>query len=280
MTPEEALSQRDRLIYSLGQARRDGRFDSDQLDHYIKCAVTARVVIWKGEIHIAATSGCQSLRETKKPAGVLEEPTIFFFDAPQRSRFLAGDWADKEVSGYMSAPGKGGRYEGDRFLGMMGVLEVLTFSPPREGGTPVSLWTDSWMFDQPCDDKFDWLLAQALFLDQEFVGLERQTLPRHFRRQAELKRRPPLPEINVVTLRRTHREERPTGYRGEPRDYDHSWLRSAHWRKQLCRTRDAAGEKTRDGAWEVRPVYVRACVCGPEDKPLRTPNGTIYAVRR
>lgn len=112
------------------------------------------------------------------------------------------------------------------------------------------------------------------FMEMEFVGQERVVFPRHLRRAAELKRRPPLPEVKTITLRRTFREERPGEGDGEPREWSCQWIVGAHWRKQLCKS------LTKPGDYEYRPCYVRPYVKGDPTKPLREPKGPVYVVSR
>lgn len=281
MTPEEALRERDILLgqYRKGQQDEGSAGFDPEGDEYARRAFekvvsTGRVVIWRSDLATAAMSGASAFNGASAAALDIQTPQLWFLDAgapafplDDVSTLPPDTWRQYGALLVPLDHGDG------RFITLVLLYKTPNGIQSRIGPSLNELVAIEG--NGPCSSA-----ACLAFLDQEFVGLERQTLPRHFRRQAELKRRPPLPEINVVTLRRTHREERPTGYRGEPRDYDHSWLRSAHWRKQLCRTRDTNGEKTKDGAWEVRPVYVRACVCGPEDKPLRTPKGTVYSVSR
>lgn len=112
------------------------------------------------------------------------------------------------------------------------------------------------------------ILAAYEFMQQEYVVNERQTLPRHLRRAAETKRRPPLPEVSVVTLRRGERKEYGPDHKSQPREWSCQWLVGAHWRKPSPLMK------------EPRPVYVRPYLKGDPTKELRAHRETIYAVTR
>lgn len=120
-----------------------------------------------------------------------------------------------------------------------------------------------------CPDEYASIIAGLCFLEMEFVGRQRITLPRHIRRAAEMKRRPELPEINTVTLRRTARDETRGKSDGEPFDYSCSWIVSGHWRNQWY-----------PKAAEWKPKYIEPYLKGDPEKPLRQPKGTVYVVKR
>lgn len=78
------------------------------------------------------------------------------------------------------------------------------------------------------------------------------------------------PLIRVVQLRRTERQGYQPSDTAEHRDYSCQWVVRGHWRQQAC------GE----GHKERRPLWITPYVKGPEDKPLKAPRATVFAVAR
>jgi hypothetical protein len=109
-----------------------------------------------------------------------------------------------------------------------------------------------------------YLHALWLMLGQEIVQASPGELDRAARRRAERAKIPP--EVTVIALRRI-------AYRGEEHpegslvDWQHRWLRRAHWRWQVCGPKHPLAQELEPGRWRCR-IWIGETVCGPEDKPL------------
>lgn len=112
------------------------------------------------------------------------------------------------------------------------------------------------------------LLAACTWLEQRICSVSLSPIERHRRKQiARDFRIPPPPEVKVVQLRRLENPQRTPG-ESEPVDWSCRWIVNGHWRNQIC----AKGEH--------KLIYILPYVKGPEDKPLRVPAQTVYAVNR
>jgi hypothetical protein len=280
-TPQVVLRAYDALQACVAKSVLAYQPDDKPYDFFKVCAEAFMIglvpVLWKSSIWHAATAGAE---DTFTGTLIPEEgfsPQYWLLEAPVRV------WVSDQFCAYRAT--SGGRYA------LVGVLVLPTLdaeknrtlsftSVYRKLGTPDGDTAHYFDFHPlvhrgaPCPATLARPLAAFHFMEQEFVTQERATFPRHVRRAAELGRRPPLPEVKTVTLRRAASEPKPPGHVPAEVDWSCQWLVAGHWRKQLCKS------LTKKGDYEYRPVYVRAHVRGPEDKPLREPKGPVYVVRR
>jgi hypothetical protein len=179
---------------------------------------------------------------------------------------------------------------GTDFTGLMNEVSVNFYSETQWGSTrPSSLvdwpFDDSWdgwtekpgQFTRFDDGENEWsprmaferalLLTFFLFLESRILNTSEAALDRAARKRTEAKIDGQLPCVRVVQLRRPESSPKRSDSGHEPVEWSCQWLVSGHWHRY----------HTRDG---VQPRWLMPYVKGPEDKPLRPPRATIYAVVR
>lgn len=106
--------------------------------------------------------------------------------------------------------------------------------------------------------------AQRVFLDSP----EPADRPTRRRAEAALDYIEPAPDVHVIRLRRSTVHEAVE----EGRDVDWScrWWVRGHWRQQAC-----GPERS-----ERVPTWINSYVKGPDDKPMKPPASTVFAVVR
>lgn len=120
--------------------------------------------------------------------------------------------------------------------------------------------------------RFQACLAACLsFLEQRIVVASAAQVARATRRRMERQAPAHEPIVRVVELRRRAAEhgERVAADDPEAANWQHRWVVSGHWRRQYYPSSEAH-----------KPVYIHPYVKGPEDRPLKPPATTVYAVRR
>jgi len=235
----------------------------------------ADVVCWDGDIWNAATQNCRAAFEGY-------ELTRGDCDIPPQLWFLPGAGGDTLAPSLAIGADHGlvamlvhcfTKADEPEHASADGIGRSLIFNRRDQPLLPVIRhmgiwWVDGVRHSWQQDENYD-ILAALRFMQMGFVGVERVVLPRHLRRQAELGRRPPLPEIKTVTLRRAAREERAKVGESEPREWSCQWIVGAHWRKQWLPSK---------GTHE--PRYIQPYLKGDPEKPLRQPKGPVYVVSR
>lgn len=111
-----------------------------------------------------------------------------------------------------------------------------------------------------------YLLASWLWLQQKVMIPEAITVNSQSRKLAERAHVTSL--VSVITLRKgenTHHDDVST----RSRDYSCQWLVRGHWRQQYYAS-----------TAEHRPLWIEPYVKGPEEKPLKPPSHTVFAVTR
>lgn len=116
--------------------------------------------------------------------------------------------------------------------------------------------------------ELDYLSACFLFLTQRVVRVQRQPTPLRRPQAVGPRRLEPQPIVRAVQLRRIASGP-PSDTPAERVAWSHRWLVSAHWRQQFY-----------PATQDHRPVLILPYVKGPEEKPLKPPPTTIYAVVR
>lgn len=112
-------------------------------------------------------------------------------------------------------------------------------------------------------------VAGCLWMHQRIVTMSAGPVERHRRKQLAREHDAPLPpDVKVIQLRRS--ESHPaSNVLSEPVEWRCRWVVSGHWRNQYYPSKG-----------EHRLVPILPYVKGPEDKPLRIPSHTVYAVNR
>jgi hypothetical protein len=148
-------------------------------------------------------------------------------------------------------------------------MQVLIYEPPNCGRE----WDHRLITDvfQPEDEvvkpEYASIVAARHFLELEFVTNERHRLARPLRNQLA-RQHLPEPDIRTIVLRRGTRNDRPANGDHREVDWQCQWLVNGHWRKYFAK----------DGVW--RRTWVNEHIKGPEDKPLKISEGTVYVARR
>lgn len=109
--------------------------------------------------------------------------------------------------------------------------------------------------------------AALLFLEQRIAVASKEQVDRLARKRLD-KADIVYPELRVVRLR-TSKHQAPSDNDPNPVDWQYRWLVRGHWRQQYYRSDD-----------EHRPLWITPYVKGPEDKPLKAPNKSVFAVVR
>jgi hypothetical protein len=109
-------------------------------------------------------------------------------------------------------------------------------------------------------------ITRIEFLKSTIIKSEKESLPRHVRRQFK-KETSHEPIVRVIHLRRIENKE-PSGL-GEATEYSCQWPVRPHWRNQYYPSTD-----------EHKPVFIDAYIKGPKDKPLKLPKNFVFKVDR
>ncbi len=108
------------------------------------------------------------------------------------------------------------------------------------------------------------------FMQQSILVAPAERADRPTRRRLEQAGWTREPLIRVVQLRRRETASTASDHGDEPADWTCRWIVRGHWRQQAC----GPGQRDR------RPKYILPHVKGPEDKPLKPPRATVFAVVR
>jgi len=114
-------------------------------------------------------------------------------------------------------------------------------------------------------------LASAFaFVSQGIVTARPVRAERHAAKRVAREGWSPEPLIRVIQLRRAERAAHEPSDGSAPREWSCQWVVRGHWRQQVW----GEGRKGR------RPIWITPYVKGPDDKPLKTPRATVFAVVR
>ncbi len=111
------------------------------------------------------------------------------------------------------------------------------------------------------------LLAGSAWLDQRILTTSSGAVERHRRKQLAREYQAEVSDVKVVELRRRETVTQSSGAHPEHVDWSCRWIVNGHWRNQPYK--DAR-----------KLIYIMPYVKGPDDRPLRVPTQTVYAVRR
>lgn len=141
----------------------------------------------------------------------------------------------------------------------------------REVGVIHANQRDSEMSD---DDVTTNLMAVALwasfclFVKQRILVTRSQLAERHTRKRLERERWGATPLVRVVELRSKEARRHPAVEPVE-REWSCQWVVRGHWRQQFYPSKH-----------QTQPIWITPYVKGPENKPLRPPRATVFAVVR
>jgi hypothetical protein len=117
------------------------------------------------------------------------------------------------------------------------------------------------------EEKLRYVATALALLGQTITATRHAPVDRAARRRAERAGWEHDPIVRVVELRRRVSES--VARDAEPVEWSCRWVVRGHWRQQWCPL-----------AQEHRPIWITSYVKGPEDKPLKTPRATVFAVVR
>lgn len=117
---------------------------------------------------------------------------------------------------------------------------------------------------------YDICAAFLLFVQQRILSTPHRQVERHARRRVEHEGWTQEPLVRVVELRR--RERSPLAEHreaDEEQEWSCQWIVRGHWRQQFYPSKHLN-----------QPIWITPYVKGPEDKPLKPPRATVFAVVR
>lgn len=106
------------------------------------------------------------------------------------------------------------------------------------------------------------------FVRQELIVFESMVTDRSTRRRYEKDKRTEAPLVRVVLLRKKHYEHETVKSNLE-KEYSCQWVVRGHWRQQWY-----------PSLQRHQPKWITPYVKGPDDKPLKPPRATVFAVVR
>lgn len=159
------------------------------------------------------------------------------------------------------------------------VLRMIAFVWHGSLGSPV-WWMDvgSHWLREPSDptwaterDRFlRWILTASMFVEQEILVGESVRPGKPFLRRMVAEHPSHEPNCHVVTLRRqVGMESARKPDSGAGVDWRYQWIVRGHWRNQYY-----------PKAERHVPIFISPYLKGPEDKPLKAPKPTVFAVNR
>lgn len=219
----------------------------------------ARIVLWLPGLFESATRGWQgfSRQPLSRSTVGLAFPQLWVFERNLPRKSAPPGWFSESHEGVLGIF-LSGTSAGDQLWGLV----FLSHKDP-------SLFS-TFAFCVNAGNTYDGLPHVDLglrFLEQEFVGLERHRLCSDRVAKGYRMQNRPVPEVSVVTLRRSVSERRDGP--SESREWSCQWLVSGHWRRQWM---------PKGATWE--PRYISPYLKGDPSKPLRADREVVYAVSR
>lgn len=123
-------------------------------------------------------------------------------------------------------------------------------------------WDPNWKLSENGDGSI--ITAALLFLRQHVMITN--SAPAHRSVQRRMPDDRPAPLIQIVRLRTAERVRQETAEHESP-EWSCQWIVRGHWRQQWYPSKG-----------RHQPKFVAPYIKGPEDKPLRTPKATVFAV--
>lgn len=111
-------------------------------------------------------------------------------------------------------------------------------------------------------------LAGHAWLNQRILLVSSGHIERHRRKQLARENGPTVSDVKVIQLRRAESQHNKDGRTSESVEWTCRWIVNGHWRNQPYSN------------GEHKLIYILPYVKGPDDKPLKVPAHTVYAVNR
>lgn len=274
---QEALELRDKLVqmaakHGVETLRKsvDPHFPEEYLNHQniklLEKLAELKLVLWDGEIWKSATSNNTAFIETPLPE--FEKPEAYF-------------WIVQSLD-FMPEMREQLRLSQEAFpVGMVVVSEkecidfwIVVGDLNRESVPVFYRFIHSQPRNEFIAPAMSKVIAALEFMKLPFVQQENETekLPRFIRRGAETGRRPKLPEIATVSIRRPEGKqfsgENQPEQDSKKRHLTYQFLVNAFWRKPNHRMK------------EQRPIYVRSHLRGPKDAEFKATRPVVYTVNK
>lgn len=113
-----------------------------------------------------------------------------------------------------------------------------------------------------------WILTASMFVEQDILTQSQVRAGKHTAKRVEAISHEPM--CNVVALRRRLNNRHDSASDSERSvEWQCRWLVRGHWRKQYYQK-----------AQRHVPIFIEPYVKGPDDKPMKTPSPTVFAVTR
>lgn len=109
--------------------------------------------------------------------------------------------------------------------------------------------------------------AASVWLTQKILSMSSGHVERHRRKQLAREHGLNVSDVKIVQLRRSESQPHSDTHTESHVDWSCRWIVSGHWRNQPYKE----GHKL---------LYILPYVKGPDDKPLKTPTHTVFAVTR
>ena len=133
---------------------------------------------------------------------------------------------------------------------------------------PAALDSDP-TFQEEARAVYRWICSASMFVEQRIVENENATVGRHVARRAAKLHIPST--CNVVQMRRLDRRraDGTTHNHEAALEWQCQWLVRGHWRQQFY---PSAGRHV--------PRWIAPYIKGPNDKPMKSPQPTVFVVKR
>jgi hypothetical protein len=130
--------------------------------------------------------------------------------------------------------------------------------------------------DAADDESWRYFRKQARYLASLFAFMKQKILvsysvlaERHARKRVEREGLLHEPLVRVIELRRREGIEQREDHEAVDVAWSHRWIVRGHWRQQFYPSKHTN-----------QPIWITPYVKGPEDKPLKPPRATVFAVVR
>jgi hypothetical protein len=194
---------------------------------------------------------------------VFERPPLWMVIDGVRAGLSALSWASgtDATSGFLKLRIRGLVWNGGRCTVCFSVEIRNPLELPDSGADPT--------FKEEVRAVYRWICSGSMFVEQRLVENETAAVGRHVARRASKLHIPST--CNVVQMRRLDRRRSD----GTAQNHDAAlewqcqWLVRGHWRQQFY---PSAGRHV--------PRWIAPYIKGPHDKPMKSPQPTVFVVKR
>lgn len=285
MTPSEAVIFRSQIVESYNRHIDANKHKVDRLDKVTRGAVaceyqaltTSSLFTWRADLFDAVVTAASTLPSPVTFADSLRPCSSGFYLFPKPVTFegcarpiVALAWYDVQPLTmfwtYIDTAGTSWKDLGQiAAYGVFGVANGVDIVQ-TEAQDMRQVQNDSSLSKRGIESTLRFVLASWLWMQQKVMRLDKGDVSSHAKKLAD--RVNTVSEVNVVVLRRSEAGPR-SECGGKSVEWACKWLVRGHWRQQFYPSTS-----------EHRPLWIEPYVKGPDDKPLRMPGQTVYAVNR